>query len=162
MASKTIKKNDLASEIGKRGAFASPQQEVFLNLVRTHGQLSAEFNQLFKAHHLSSHQYNVLRILQGENKPMQVYQIAERMISPQTDISRLIERLVNTKLVSRDRCGEDRRVVWVSLTSEGKAILKKMIKPLEKLHRSQFQNLSERELATLNRLLFRAREPKDG
>lgn len=159
---KTDRKNDLASEIGKRGAFSSPQQEAFLNLVRTHNQLSAEFNQLFKSHQLSSHQYNVLRILQGESKPMQVYQIAERMISPQTDISRLIERLVNTGLVSRDRCGEDRRVVWVSLTSKGKSILKKMIKPLENLHRSQFQNLSERELTTLNRLLFRARVSTDG
>jgi hypothetical protein len=33
-------------------------------------------------------------------------------------------------------------------------------KPLDKLHRSQFENLSERELTTLNRLLFRARRPQ--
>jgi DNA-binding MarR family transcriptional regulator len=84
------------------------------------------------------------------------------MISPQTDISRLIERLANTGLVSRDRCGEDRRVVWVNLTSKGKAILKKLTKPLEELHRSQFQDLSDRDLATLNRLLFRARGSNDG
>ena len=156
------KKNDLASEIGKQGAFSSPRQEAFLNLARTHGQVMGEFNQLFKAHALSSHQYNVLRILQGENRPMQIYQIAERMISPQADISRLIERLVNTGLVSRDRCEEDRRVVWVGLTSKGKAILNKLIKPVENLHRSQFENLSDRDLATLNRLLFRARKPTVG
>lgn len=91
---------------------------------------------------------------------MQIYQIAERMISPQTDISRLIERLANTEMVSRDRCAEDRRVIWVRLTSKGKAILRKLSKPLDKLHREQFENLSERELATLNRLLFRARRPQ--
>ena len=155
------KKNNLASEIGKRGAFASLQQETFLNLVRTHEQLLGEFNQLFKSVGLSDPQYNALRILLGENKPMQIYEIAERMISPQTDISRLIDRLVTTEMVSRDRCGADRRVVWVGLTSKAKAILKKLAKPLDELHRSQFENLIDRDLASLNRLLFRARRPKN-
>jgi DNA-binding MarR family transcriptional regulator len=159
MVKRTNRKDNLASEIGKRGPFASLQQETCLNLVRTHEQLMGEFNQLFKSVGLSAPQYNALRILQGENKPLQVYQIAERMISPQTDISRLIDRLVKTEMVSRDRCGEDRRVVWICLTSKGKAILKKLAKPLDKLHRSQFEDLSERELASLNRLLFRARRP---
>jgi DNA-binding MarR family transcriptional regulator len=160
MSKNTNKNDDLASEIGKRGTFASLQQETCLNLVRTHEQLSGEFVQLFKSVGLSSPQYNALRILRGENKPLQIYDIAERMISPQTDISRLIDRLVKTEMVSRDRCKEDRRVVWINLLAKGKAILKKLDKPLDKLHRSQFVNLSERELATLNRLLFRARRPQ--
>lgn len=158
MAKAMNKKTDLASEIGKREAFASLQQETLLNLMRTYEQLTTEFNQLFKSHGLSSPQYNVLRILQGENKPMQIYQIAERMISPQTDISRLIDRLVTTELVTRDRCEEDRRVVWVDLTSKANTILKKLAKPLDELHRSQFKNLTDRDLASLNRLLFRARQ----
>ena len=161
MAKIVTTKKDLASEIGKRGAFSSLQQETFLNLVRTHEQLHSEFNQLFKSHGLSSHQYNALRILRGENKPMQIYQIAERMISPQTDISRLIDRLVATELVSRDRCDEDRRVVWVSLTARGKAKLKKLAKPIDRIHLSQFKNLSNSELKSLNRLLFKARGPTE-
>lgn len=159
MAKNVTKKYDLAGEIGKRGGFSSLQQEAFLNLVRTHEQLASEFNQLFKSHGLSSHQYNALRILQGENQPMQIYQIAERMISPQTDISRLIDRLVTAELVSRNRCGEDRRVVWVDLTLKGKTILKKLAKPIDEMHLAQFENLSDRDLTTLNRLLFRARRP---
>lgn len=160
MAQSRNKKNDLASEIGKRGAFASLHQETLLNLVRTHEQLIGEFNQLFKAAGISAPQYNALRILQGENKPMQTYEIAERMVSPQTDISRLIDRLVKSDLVSRNRCEDDRRVVWVGLTANGKSVLKKLAKPIDQLHRSQFEDLSERELASLNRLLFRARRPK--
>ncbi len=160
MAKYTNKIDDLANEIGKRGTLASLQQETCLNLVRTHEQLSGEFVQLFKSFGLSSPQYNALRILRGENKPLQIYEIAERMISPQTDISRLIDRLVKTEMVSRDRCKEDRRVVWIGLLAKGKTILKKLDKPLDKLHRSQFADLSERELATLNRLLFRARRPQ--
>ena len=89
---------------------------------------------------------------------MQIYEIAERMIAPRTDISRLIERLVNSNLVSREKCEQDGRVVWVKLTAKGKSILKKIDKPLVELHASQFANLTQKELETLNRLLFKARK----
>lgn len=153
------KKSGLAGEIGKRGRFANLQQETFLNLMRTHALLSSEFKQkLFRPAGLSHEKYNVLRILAGEGRPMQIYEVAERMIAPRTDISRLMERLVTSELVSRERCEEDGRVVWVKLTAKGRSVLKKLDKPVIDLHASQFGNLSERELETLNRLLFKARE----
>ncbi len=149
--------NNLAEQLGKRQGFESLKQETYLNLVRTHERLAGEFARLFRKHGLSDPQYNALRILQGEKKPMQIYQIAERMVAEQTDISRLIERLVVAGWVKRERCGTDRRVVWVALTPPGEAMLKKLDRPVSELHGSQFKDLSERELATLNRLLFRAR-----
>ena len=148
---------DLASEIGKRQAFSCIQQETYLNLVRTYERLASQFAQLFKKHGVSEPQYNALRILQGENKPMQIYQIAERMVSPQTDISRLIDRLVTAGLVDRDRCEEDRRVVWVKLTTKGKSLLRQLADPVIKLHQSQFGSLKKTEINQLNQLLFRAR-----
>ena len=159
MTIKETSKIGLAGEIGKKGDFANLQQETLLNLMRTHALLSSEFKQkLFRPLGLSHEKYNVLRILAGENRPMQIYEVAERMIAPKTDISRLIERLVKTELISRERCDEDGRVVWVKLTSKGKAILKKLAKPVDKLHASQFKSLTKKELETLNRLLFKARD----
>ncbi len=155
------KSESLADQLGKRQPFASPRQEAYLNLARTHEQMAGEFSRLFKQHGLSDPQYNALRILRGEKEPMQVYQIAERMVSKQTDISRLVERLVAAGWVKRERCGEDRRVVWVSLTAAGTSLLKKLDRPVKELHDSQFGDLSDRELKTLNRLLFRARRHGD-
>jgi len=156
MTTKLNKKAGLAAEIGKRGAFANLEQEVFL--MRTQAQLASEFKQkLFRPLGLSHEKYNVLRILAGENRPMQIYEVAERMIAPKTDISRLMERLVATELVSRQKCPEDGRVVWVKLTAKGKAVLKKLAKPVVELHSNQFSSLNPRELETLNRLLFKAR-----
>jgi DNA-binding MarR family transcriptional regulator len=156
--SKKQKKTSLADEIGKKGAFANLQQETFLNLMRTQAQLGSEFKQkLFRPLGLSHEKYNVLRILAGEKRQMQIYEIAERMIAPKTDISRLIERLVGTELVSREQCSEDGRVVWVKLSAKGKAILKKLANPVDELHASQFGSLSQKELDTLNRLLVKAR-----
>src|SRR5690606_37134287 len=108
---------------------------------------------------ISGPQYNALRILRGEGQPMQVYQIAERMVTPQSDITRLIDRLEKAGLVTRERCGEDRRVVWVRLTTAAKSILKKIDRPLLDLHDRQFEHFSERDLKTLNELLFRVRHP---
>lgn len=158
MASNSKQLSGLAREIGKKGSFANLQQETFLNLMRTQSVLSSEFKQkLFRPLGLSEEKYNVLRILSGEKRAMQIYEIAERMIAPKTDISRLIERLAVAELVSRDRCEQDRRVVWVDLTAQGKAILKKLAKPVEELHASQFAGLNRTELETLNQLLFKAR-----
>jgi len=154
----TSQPSSLADEIGKSEPFQCPEQEAFLNLVRTYEHLAGDFARLFKKHGLSDPQYNALRILRGEGKPMQVYQIAERMITPQTDITRLMVRLENAGLVERRPCAEDRRVVWVTLTDQGKAVLRKLDRPLKELHQAQFRQLNERELKNLNQLLFRSRQ----
>jgi DNA-binding MarR family transcriptional regulator len=150
---------DLAQELGKTQPFASSEQEAFLNLARTYEALASEFDRLFKAHGLSGPQYNALRILRGHAEPMQVYEIAELMVTPQTDITRLVDRLEQAGFVSRERCGEDRRVVWVTLTATGKNVLKKLDRPVKELHERQFQHFSKRELQTLSQLLFKARHP---
>lgn len=151
------KTTNLADEVGKRRPFDSLRQEAYLNLVRSYTQLSGQLSQLFKQHGLTDPRYNALRILRGEGKPMQVYQIAERMVTPQTDVTRLVDRLEEAGLVERDRCENDRRVVWVTLTRQGKEVLKKLDKPVADLHKSQFSALSNTELSQLNDLLFRSR-----
>ena len=96
MSTKTNTRTGLAGEIGKKGTFANLQQETLLNLMRTHAVLTSEFKQkLFRPIGLSHEKYNVLRILAGENRAMQIYEVAERMIAPKTDISRLVVH--NTK-----------------------------------------------------------------
>lgn len=156
----TSRPSDLAGEIGKTSPFHCPEQEAYLNLVRTYEHLTSDFARLFKKHGLSAPQYNALRILRGEGKPMQVYQIAERMVTPQTDITRLMVRLEKAGLVERERCGDDRRVVWVALTEQGKSVLRKLDRPVKELHQAQFRQLNERELRGLSQLLFRSRGPE--
>ncbi|MGB7324477.1 MAG: MarR family transcriptional regulator [Rubripirellula sp.] len=152
------RKLDLASELGKREPFRSLRQETYINMLRIHEQLTTEFAVLFKRYGVSDSQYNVLRILRGVGEPMQIYQIAERLIYAQADISRLINRLEANEWVERRRCDDDGRVVWITLTIQAKKLLKKMDRPLENLHNSQFGDLTERELTTLNDLLFKARK----
>ncbi len=148
----------LRKEVGKKGGFASSEQEAYLNLLRTHDRLSGEFDQLFKSHGISDPQYNVLRILRGHNRPLPVYHIASEMITRQPDITRLVDRLESAGLVRRDRGRDDRRVVEVALTTKGRGLLRKLDRPVARLHADQLGHLSAGQLRTLSRLLCKARE----
>ena len=132
-------------------------QEVYLSLFRTHEALLFEFKQLLKEQGLSDPQYNVLRILRGNAKPLQVYRVADRMLTREPDITRLFDRLVRAELVERTRCEADRRVVWVNLTTTGRELVDKLDRPVMMLHRKQLGHLGVRKLRLLSELLEEAR-----
>ncbi len=132
-------------------------QQVYLSLFRTHEALLFEFKVLLKERGLSEPQYNVLRILRGIGKPLQVYQVAERMLTREPDITRLFDRLVREEFVERTRCEDDRRVVWVSLTPKGRELMKELDRPVMALHQKQLAHLGVRKLRLLHELLEEAR-----
>jgi DNA-binding MarR family transcriptional regulator len=152
-------KHKLADELGKRRPFDLPEQEVYLNLLRTADALAGEFAQLFKQHGLTDAQYNALRILRGHGCPIPTRWIAEEMVTREPDITRLIDRLERAGLVRRERSKTDRRVVRVRITAKGTALLAKLDRPVLALHRRQLGHLGERKLASLSRLLSAARRP---
>lgn len=151
---------DLQHELGKRQPFATPDQEAVLNLFRTSDRLQHRFARLFAEHGLTSSQYNVLRILRGEGKPLQCMEIADRTITAVPGITGLIDRL-ETKdppLVRRDRSTEDRRVIFVTITAAGLDLLATLDEPVAELHRQVLRHFTPAEVAELNRLLEKARE----
>ena len=83
----------LQHELKKKRPFDSPEQEAALNLLRTNDQLQIRFARLFREHGLTTSQYNVLRILRGEGKPLPILEIASRMITVVPGITGLIDRL---------------------------------------------------------------------
>jgi len=154
-----LKSGGLAEEIGKKSPFKSLEQEALLNLARTFSLLSADLTKLLKDHGVTGPQYNVLRILRGHGEPVSIYQILDEMITPQSDIPRLIDRMKTAELVEKTRCENDRRVIWVTLTKKGRAVLKKIDTPLMRLHKTQLGHMSKSQLAELNTLLEIARRP---
>lgn len=101
----------------------------------------------------------MLRIFRGEGKPLPSLEIADRMIQVVPAITGLIDRLEKQALVVRKRCEEDRRVVFVGITPKALDLLKRLGKPLNQLQDSLIGHLSRQELATLSRLLEKARNP---
>src|SRR4051794_2108458 len=150
----------LQDEIKKRNPFDAPEQEVALTLARTADHLQAGFARLFKTHGITGAQYNVLRILRGAGAELPCLEIAGRMISHLPDITRLVDRLEAAGLVERCRTREDRRLVLVRITKPGLRILAELDAPVLDLHRRQLGHLTPEEMAELNRLLVKARQPR--
>src|SRR5262249_45290924 len=125
----------LQNELRKREPFANAEQEAVLNLFRTSDRMQHRFARLFREYGLTPSQYNILRILRGEGKAMPCLEIAQRTITVVPGITGLIDRLEQSKLVSRQRSEEDRRVVNVSITTEGEEVLARLDEPLLELHR---------------------------
>jgi len=148
---------NLQREIKKRGPFRSPEQEAMLNLLRTNDRFQLRFARLFRDYGLTSSQYNVLRILRGEGKPLPCLEIADRMIAVVPAITGLIDRLEAMSLVTRDRSTLDRRVVFVGITPKALDLLARLDQPVNQLHRKLIGHLSRSELGELSRLLTKAR-----
>lgn len=152
----------LKDDIKKRNPFDHPEEEAFLNLIRTATLLEADFERLFKRCGLSDPQYNVLRILRGAGSGgLPSTEIAGRMVTRVPDVTRLVDRLESTGLVQRSRTTEDRRVVIVCITPKGLELLASLDEPITALHVQQLGHLTRKELEEFNRLLVKAREPHD-
>ncbi|MEQ9408126.1 MAG: MarR family transcriptional regulator [Fuerstiella sp.] len=148
----------LQQELRKVHPFEAPEQEAVLNILRTSDQFQNRMGRLFREYGLTPSQYNVLRILRGEGKPMPSLEVAERMIQVVPAITGLVDRLEKQDLVLRQRCTQDRRVVYIELTAKAARLLKQMDSPVRKLEKKLIGHLNQKELKQLNRLLEKARE----
>jgi DNA-binding MarR family transcriptional regulator len=149
----------LQHELKKKWPFESPEQEAALSVLRTSDQLQIRFARLFREYGLTPSQYNILRILRGEGKPLPILEIASRTITVVPGITGLIDRLEQAGLVNRQPCARDRRVIYVALTDHGTKTLAALDKPLVALHRELLGHLSQADLKELIRLLEKVREP---
>src|SRR5688500_11534992 len=113
----------LQRELKTKKPFDVPEQEALLNLLRTADQLQIRLARLLRRFGLTPQQYNILRILRGEGKPLPILEIASRMITVVPGITGLIDRLEAAGLVQRKRCEEDRRVVYACITDRATGLL---------------------------------------
>lgn len=152
-----MSKSRLQDELKKKRPFELAEQEAILNILRTSDQFQNRFGRLLREYDLTQSQYNVLRILRGEGKPMPCLEIGDRMIQVVPAMTGLLDRLEKQGLVQRERCTEDRRVVYVELTDAARDLLQRMDNPVMQLHKQLIGHLTQAELKELSRLLEKAR-----
>ena len=156
-----MKQSTLQHELRKRRPFEVPEEEAYLNVLRTAAALAGEFTRLFRGVGLSESSYNVLRILRGHHPagvPSQA--IGPQMVTLVPDVTRLVDRLEEAGLAERIRTEHDRRVVLVRITKAGLDLLAKLDRPVTELNKRQLGHLTRKELAELSRLLVKARYPE--
>ena len=137
------------------------ENRIFITLLQAADALGQEAEHLLKAAGLTGAQYNVLRILRGaEPAGLPCRGIADRMISHDPDMTRLLDRMEKRGLITRVRQADDRRVVKTRVTAPGLSLLKTLDRPVHDLHKRQFRHLPAARLKILSELLEELRACK--
>jgi DNA-binding MarR family transcriptional regulator len=136
----------------------SSEEELFVNLMRTTEALRWRTAELLKDYDLSGIQYNTLRILRGAGEEgLTCSEISERLISKDSDITRLLERLENRSFIVRERDANDRRHIITKITDKGLKVLAEIDEPMTEVHKRQLGHLGDSLIEQLNALLVLAR-----
>jgi DNA-binding MarR family transcriptional regulator len=141
----------------QQSSFSGQNQKATINLIYTYHWVTERIKNILHEEDITLQQYNILRILRGSDPmPLSTLMIRERMLDKMSDTSRIVDRLLLKKLVSKCLCNSDKRLVDVSITDDGKAMLQR-IDARDHEMRSVMEKLTEEELITLNKLLDKLR-----
>lgn len=148
MSAKSKKEAKQPESIGSR------EEDVYLDMLRTVERLSRGVVETLSRADLTPTQYNALRILRGAGEAgASCTEVSDRMVTKDSDVTRLLDRLEARELISREREAKDRRRVVARITDEGLRVLAELDGPIAETHRRQLGHLGEKQLATLGRLL---------
>lgn len=141
------------SEDLKQSKFNTLTGKAVVNIIYTGNWMMQQTHDLLKPFGLTPQQYNVLRILRGQqNNPITVLGITERMLDKMSNASRLVDKLLEKKLVLRRECPQDRRAVDVIILPAGLTLLEE-IDQIQLEWEKNFQRIDQEKMDTLNELL---------
>jgi DNA-binding MarR family transcriptional regulator len=149
----------LQAELKQHKPFKSLEEEAHLSIQRTAALLEHAFESALKPHRITGTQYNVLRILRGaEPDGLCRNEIGTRLVRQVPDVTRLLDRLEEAKLIARTRGGEDRRFVLTRITRGGLKLLYQVQHRIDEIHAGQLGHLNDAQLRQLIALLAVVRD----
>lgn len=142
-----------------KSKFKTPQQKAFVNLRYTSNWVLKKQNFFMSKFDLTMPQFNILRILRGagEGVFLSVNTIKSRMVEVSPNTTRLMDKLLEKKLIERQRCPNDKRIIHVSITNGGMEILSQIDEMFDEQLTMQ-NSLTDEEAETLSQLLDKLRD----
>lgn len=142
----------------KQKSFKNVYQKVAVNLMYTDSWLLSHYSQLLKPFNLSDKQYFVLKILcECYPNTVSVNFIIERMLDKMSNGSRLVDKLVEKKLVVKVRSKTDKRSMDVTITKQGLQLTEELDEIIT-LWETNYAKLTKEETNTLHNLLNKMRD----
>jgi len=144
----------LQKELKQSKPFRSLEEELILNVARTAEYLAGAISNVLKATDLTVTQYNVLRILRGAgSEGLSCSEISDRMVTKESDVTRLLDRVEARGFISRERPATNRRIVLARITDDGLRVLEELDEPIDELNRSLVGHLGKENLKILSEFL---------
>lgn len=141
----------------KQTKFRNAHHKAALNLLFTASWLQGLNNEFFKEFGITGTQFNILRILRGHHpERISGVEIKSRMLDRNSDVSRLLDRLIAKQLVEKAQCPSDKRATDVIITKDGLKLLKKIDDEMDKTD-TRIIGLTASEAKQLSDLLDKCR-----
>lgn len=127
MAGKRVRPSAIQEELRQTRPFKTRGQEATIALLRTASMINRALERVVEPAGLSLATYNALRIVRGSGQTgIPTLAIRERMIEEGTTITRVLDKLDQAGLITRERDMEDRRQVICWATDKGRAVLDRL------------------------------------
>jgi DNA-binding MarR family transcriptional regulator len=147
---------DIEKEIPK-SYFRNHRHKALVDVLFTSNWVFERLKKFLEADDITPQQYNILRILQNSETPLSTLKIREQMMDKMSDTSRIVERLLKKKLVNKQICSYDKRLVDVTISEKGSELLQQLDKKTDELD-SIISSLDDDETYALIELLDKMRE----
>lgn len=108
-----------------------------------------------EAVNLNKQECRVISVV-GQFQPLMMREIAERSKLSVTNTTGIVDKLVRRKYLYRDRSDEDRRIVKICLTPEGKEVYEMEIENYRKVSQAILSALDEKEQQEMLRMMRKA------
>lgn len=137
----------------------NPHLRAVVNVRYTSNWMSTIQNKFMSQFSLTMPQFNILRILRGAKEAITVNTVKQRMVEKSPNTTRLMDKLIDKGMIERERCSDDRRVVYVKISEDGLKLLSKIDKALQDSGQEilVMENLTEEEACQLSDLLDKLR-----
>jgi DNA-binding MarR family transcriptional regulator len=141
----------------KTSRFRDARHKATLNVLYTSYWLKSVVSKYMKELSLTSEQFNVMRILKGKHpEAMCVKDIASRMIEKNSNVPRILDKLVDKELVIRNNNAADKRETLIMLTETGLKKLENSNLIIDSID-NEMIGVTEQEAQILNELLEKFR-----
>lgn len=125
-------------------------KHAIISILKTSAFISEILLSGLKPYEISEQQFNVLRILRGQKGiAANLSTVQDRMVHKMSNTTRLIDKLIQKKLVKRNVCIKNRRKIELFITEDGLDLLKKIDPISDEIEKKILSNISSQDLNSL-------------
>jgi len=135
--------------------FKQDKHRFITNLIFTVNSFQNAFNVFLKPYHLSSQQYNILRILRGAADWTSMNIVKDLMIDKAPNTTRLADKLNGKGHIERQRSDQDRRGVYLSITPKGWDLLEEIDLDQAGVQNDYLARITDEEARQFSKILDR-------
>ena len=129
-------------------------KHAIISILKTSAFISEILLSGLKPYEISEQQFNVLRILRGQKGiAANLSAVQDRMVHKMSNTTRLIDKLIQKKLVKRNVCVKNRRKIELFITEDGLDLLKKIDPISDEIEKKILSNISSQNLNSLISIL---------